>query len=216
MRHLSLFVVLVSCGLVFSACSDNTNTSVDSESNATVPATLIEPMPAVSEQPQEQEKEEKKSKAAGLLDMANKILDKVDSESEEAKKAKEWMNDKFGGESGGESFIPEDAAKWAADAFGKLKEKGMTTASNPSEWLKEDIRNMNALKYKIVKVSLDDLEALEDQLNKMGQLKWDCFHVAEKGDETILFFKKEKRSILKNIPVRDMMKLVPLMGNGDN
>ena len=216
MRHFSLFVILVSCGFIFSACSNNSETS-----NVEVPAptktTISESAPLVKvSEPQEQEKEEKKSRAGGLLDMANKILDKVESESDEAKKAKEWMNDKFGGESGGESFIPEDAAKWAADAFGKLKDKGMTTAANPSEWLKEDIRNMNALKYKIVKVSLDDLDALEDQLNKMGQLKWDCFHVAEKGGDTILFFKKEKRSILKNIPVRDMMKLVPLMGNGDN
>jgi hypothetical protein len=212
MRYQFCIAFLVLFGFMISACSESTPVL---ESNSNI---RIEAKPAVgssASQPGEtpQQEDEKKSTAGGLLDFANKLIEKAESNSEDAKKAKEWMNDKFGSESGGESFIPEDAAQWAADAFSKLKDKGMTSAGSPSQWLKEDIRNMNALKYKIVKVSLDDLEALEDELNRMGQLKWDCFHVAEKNGETILFFKKEKRSILKNIPVRDMMKLVPLMGD---
>ena len=91
----------------------------------------------------------------------------------------------------------------------------MTGAGNAQEWVTEDIRNMNAFKYKIEKVSFDDLEALENQLNHLGQLKWECFHVAERGSETVMFFKKERRSLLKNIPLSDMMKIVPFMGKGE-
>lgn len=47
-----------------------------------------------------------------------------------------------------------------------------------------------------------------------GKLRWDCFHAVTKDGETILFLKKERRSILKNIPLKDMLKLVPLMGDG--
>ena len=162
-----------------------------------------------------QEQEEKKSAGKKLFDIANKLLDeKAKSGSDGAKKVQEMMGDKFSEFASDSGQIADDAAKWATDAFKSLKAKGLTSASNPKDWLTEDIRNMNALKYKVVKISMDDLDNVEDQLNRLGELRWDCFHAVEKDGETILFFKKEKRSILKNIPVKDMLKLVPLMNDG--
>lgn len=164
---------------------------------------------------QEESSDDPKSATKGLLDFASKIIkEQSDSGNETAKKAQDWMTDKFGEASDSGSQIADDAAKWAADAYQSLKDKGLTSADNAKDWLTEDIRNMNALKYKIVKISMDDLDAVEDQLNDLGKLRWDCFHAVEKDGDTILFFKKERRSVLKNIPVKDMLRLVPLMGDG--
>lgn len=166
-------------------------------------------------QKQDAQEPEEKSATKGILDFANKIIkEQADSGNENAQKAKDWMADKFGDASESGSQIADDAAKWASDAFESLKGKGLTSAENAKDWLTEDIRNMNALKYKVVKVSMNDLDAVEDQLNELGKLRWDCFHAVEKDGETVLFFKKERRSVLKNIPVKDMLRLVPLMGDG--
>ena len=179
----------------------------------------VEATPVVANAPvnaplQEQESKPK-SKAAGLFGKAKDLLEQAaDSGSQEAETAKKWMTDKFGDASESGSQVAEDAAQWASDAFDSLKQKGLTTADSASEWVTQDIRNMNALKYKVVTVSLDDLEAVEDKLNELGKLRWDCFHVVEKDGKTVLMFKKERRSMLKNIPVSDMLRLVPLMGDG--
>ena len=166
---------------------------------------------SVSNQEQSDETEDD----GGLLGRAKSLLkDAADSGSKEAGAAQKWMSDKFGDATDSGSQIADDAAKWASEAFESLRDKGLTTADSASDWVTEDIRNMNALKYKIVKISMDDLEAVEDQLNDLGKLRWDCFHAVAKDGETILFFKKERRSILKNIPLKDMLKLVPLMGDG--
>ena len=209
MRQILCLYFFFVCGFSLIACSDQNAVNQRTTALETTNELAAKQPIAVTQEEQLPEK----STAGGLLDFANKILEKADEKSDEAKKAKDWMNEKFGDASGSGMQIADDASKWAADAFKKLKEKGMTTATSPAQWLQEDIRNMNALKYKVVKIELNDLEAVEDELNKLGALRWDCFHVTEKDGQAVLFFKKERRSLLKNIPVRDMMKLVPLMGN---
>ena len=206
MRYALSLLLIASFGFFTAACSENTPVS-NRDAVATPEA---EPSPPIATQEQESEK---KSKVVDLLDFANKVIEKVDDSGNQADKAKQWMNEQFGGGSGDAAQVADDAAKWAADAFKKLKGTGMTTAGTPGQWLQEDISNMNALDYKVVSFKLDDLDALEDELNRLGKLRWNCFHVVEKTDQSILFFKREKRSMLKNLPVRDMMKLIPLMNN---
>lgn len=198
-----IFVVL----FTFVACDSAT----ENGSSANVAKNSV----ANKEKAQQEEDDEQKSAGKSLLDIANKLLDeKAKSGSEGAKKVQELMSEKFGELSDGNSEIAEDAAKWASDAFKSLKGKGLTSADSAKDWITEDIRNMNALKYKVVKISLANLEAVEDELNRLGKLRWDCFHAVEQDGQTILFFKKERRSIIKNIPVKDMLKLVPLMNDG--
>ena len=188
-------------------CSETGKTVAESESKVV--------RKVVIQQEEDAQEEGMESPTKGLLDFANKLInEQAESGSETAKKASDWMSDKFGEASDSGSEIAEDAAKWASEAFKSLKDKGLTQADNAKDWLSEDIRNMNALKYKIVKISMSDLDAVEDQLNELGKLRWDCFHAVEKDGETILFFKKERRSVLKNIPVKDMLRLVPLMSDG--
>ena len=207
MHKALLLLVFSVCGLLVACRNEPGIAEVEN-----APTKIV----AKESSPQDQESDEKEeSGAKKLLNMANKFLDEqAESGSDNAKKAQQWMSDKFGDASDSGSEIAEDAAKWASEAFESLKDKGMTSADSASQWLTEDIRNMNALKYKVIKISLDDLDELEDQLNDLGKLRWDCFHAVEKDGHTILFLKKERRSILKNIPVRDMMRLIPLMSEG--
>lgn len=204
-----LLVSIVSLG-----CGGETSVVTSPPAIKSTPVVVSEPIP---ETPSQQDEPKQESKSGGLFDKAKGLLKQAaDSGSEEAGMAQEWMSDKFGDASESSSQIAEDATKWASDAFDSLKQKGLTSADSASEWVTQDIRNMNALKYKVVTVSMDDLEAVEDKLNELGKLRWDCFHAVEKDGKTVLMFKKERRSLLKNIPVNDMLRLVPLMGNSSN
>lgn len=193
---------------------------VGCQESASIPEVASKAAVAVhAEQPvasQQQQEEENPSRADRLLNKATDLFKKAaDSTSDGAGVSKEWIVDKIREASDGGGAIGDDVAEWANKMFEDVKSSGMTGAGNAQEWVTEDIRNMNAFKYKIEKVSFDDLEALENQLNHLGQLKWECFHVAERGSETVMFFKKERRSLLKNIPLSDMMKIVPFMGKGE-
>ena len=193
----NLFLILtITVALVSIGCSD---ANIVSNAEAVAETAPVANMTVAAESgQQEQDGTPAKSKTKSLLDFANKVLEEqAESGSEGAQKAKEWMSDKFGDATDSGSQIADDAAEWATDAFQSLKDKGLTSADNASQWLTEDIRNMNALKYKVVKVPMDDLEALEQRLNDLGKLRWDCFHAVEKDGSTVLFFKKERRSILK-------------------
>ncbi len=139
----------------------------------------------------------------------------TDSSSDGADTARKWITDRMYDATDSGTAIAGDASEWASEMFQSLKDQGLTSADNARQWLTDDIRNMNALNYKIVRVSLDDLEAVEAKLNELGALRWECFHAVDQDGETVLFFKKNSRSILRNIPATDLMKLIPLMGSSD-
>ena len=147
--------------------------------------------------------------AAKLIEQA------AESDSKGADNARKWIADRLNDATNSSSAIAGDASEWASEMFHSLKDQGLTSADSARQWLTDDIRNMNALNYKIIKVSLDDLAAVEEQLNELGAARWECFHAVNTDQETVLFFKKNRRSILKNIPATDLMKLIPLMGNGE-
>ncbi len=150
---------------------------------------------------------------AGLLDRATDLIRKAtDSSAEGAETTRKWIEEKINDTTESSSGITEDASEWANNMYNSLKDQGLTTADNTRQWLTEDIRNMSAFEYRIAKIPLSDLPALEDELNELGKSRWECFHAVEQNGDMILFFKKGRRSILKNIPVKDLMKLIPLMG----
>ncbi len=152
----------------------------------------------------------------GMLEQASDLFDQAaKSGGDNARKAKEWLQDKFNDAYDSSSQIADDTSGWVNDTYKSLKEKGLTTADSAKQWLSDDIQSMGAWEYKVIKIGKDEAsEVMERQLNDFGKLRWECFQVVESGDSMKLMFKRSKRSYLKNVPLRDLMKLVPLMGGG--
>lgn len=113
------------------------------------------------------------------------------------------------------SDAADGTAEWANDVYKQLKDRGLTTANSAGQWVTEDYQSLGDWEYKIIKLDSDQsVEQSEKELNELGRSRWECFQVtAASGNAHYYFFKRPKKSYLKNIPLRDMLKLVPLIDN---
>ncbi|MEL7500274.1 MAG: hypothetical protein AAFN77_21945 [Planctomycetota bacterium] len=168
-----------------------------------------EPDDSIAQESAEQEKEPASGDStdeppSNLLGKASDLFQKATkSSSDSAQAAGGWIQDKLNGatESSG------DAVAWANQTFESLKAKGLTTASDTSEWLTTDWNNMESWEYKIISSASMDNAELESKLNELGAQGWECFDVT--GDRLML--KKPRESYLRRLPFKDLLRLAPLM-----
>ena len=165
---------------------------------------------------QEQEKQDEQDSDKGVLKQASQLLDNAaKSGTEGATMAKDWLQEKFSDVYDSSSQIADDTSGWVNDTYKSLKDQGLTHAGSATQWLTDDIRAIGSWEYKVISLNANDsVEAIEAKLNEHGGKKWECFHVVEGAESMKLMFKRAKRSYLKNGPLKDLMKLVPLMGGG--
>ena len=149
----------------------------------------------------------------GILDRASDLYNKTKQAGIAGNAAKKWLSETYqdASESGGQTA--EETAKWVNDMYKSLKDQGLTTASDAGQWLSDDLRNMNAWSYKVVPIAVNEPEEAEKRMNELGKQGWECFHVSEQESGTVFFFKKSNKSYLKSIPVKDLLRLIPLMGS---
>lgn len=127
--------------------------------------------------------------------------------------AGKWMQDTLDNAVDSTNSTAEDSMKWANDTYESLKKQGLTSANSTSEWLSQDWNNMDAWQYKVISIGPLDDDELTQQLNGLGSSGWECFHI-ETGQSTRMFFKKPSESYLRRLPFRDLIKLAPLLDQG--
>ena len=143
----------------------------------------------------------------GFLGKAQDLLGQAKGFGQEtASEAGEWMN----GAVGSAKDSANGTSQWITDTYNSLHEKGMTSAKDAQQWVQDDFRSMNAFEYKILPKSQTSPETLEATLNELGQERWDCFEV----DAGAFYFKRQKKSYLRNIPLKDLMRFLPV-GDGE-
>ena len=138
----------------------------------------------------------------GFLGKAQDLLGQAKEFGQEtASEAGEWMN----GAVGSAKDSANGTSQWITDTYNSLHEKGLTSAKDAQQWVQDDFRNMNAFEYKILPKSQTSPESLEATLNELGQERWDCFEV----DAGAFYFKRQKKSYLRNIPLKDLIRFFP-------
>ena len=149
----------------------------------------------------------------GTLIKARDLLRQADKSSGGVTK---WLGDRLQDATDGGQDAASGSLEWANRTFESLKKQGLTTAGSAQEWVLEDYTSMGAWEYKVVKMLPADLvDETEAELNKLGAKRWECFNVvAPTPPQThyLYYFKREKKSYLKSLPLKDLMRLVPLMG----
>lgn len=153
---------------------------------------------------QEQEKGE-----SGIGDKIGNLVEQAKSKAPSMDDVKKMFND--AGDATGQTA--DDTMKWANEMYKSLSERGMTTTTNVKDWISEDWNNINAWEYQVVSVQTEDPAALQKKLNESGSQRWDCFHVSSSGAKTTFFMKRQKKSYMKSLPLKDMLKLIPLLDN---
>lgn len=183
------------------------------EPAAIVPVAELE---LVAEEPSDQEtagEDAVQDEAAdgSLGDKVSEFLQKAKATAPTLDGTKKWFSDT--GEATGQSA--EDTMKWVNETYKSLSDRGLTTAKDAGDWVSEDWNSMGAWEYKVVLIGsaaiVQDANLLESTLNEHGKQRWDCFHVSSEDGGFRFFMKRAKRSYLKNMPLRDVLKLVPLL-----
>ncbi len=78
-------------------------------------------------------------------------------------------------------------------------EGARTRAQELGELSAEELQELWAIEYKTLEVTHTDLVALDEQLNALGQERWECYHVSEDGDDKVFYFKRRKSNAIANL-----------------
>ncbi len=75
-------------------------------------------------------------------------------------------------------------------------ENAQTKAKELRELSAEELQEIWAIEYKTIKVTHSDLAAMDEQLNELGQERWDCYHVSEDAEGKVFYFKRRKSNAI--------------------
>ena len=94
----------------------------------------------------------------------------------------------------------------------KLYEKnfgdGKKLTEQTKQWVKEDIENMGDWEYKIVAFGRKATTEMENDLNQLGNERWQCFWVEPSGKNKVFYFKRTKKSYIQKIPAGDLLRII--------
>lgn len=98
--------------------------------------------------------------------------------------------------------------------YEEAKEKGEKVPSDVYAWIEQDLQRGGAWEYRIVRLADDSDEGLEAELNRLGAERWEVTWMERDKRELRLFLKRPGSSYLRNIPIPDLLRFLPL-GSGD-
>ncbi|MDB4372252.1 hypothetical protein N9Z53_00615 [Mariniblastus sp.] len=132
-----------------------------------------------------------------------------------ASDAGQWVQETLGDATKSGAQSAADTWDWANETFESLKSQGLTSAQSTSQWLGQDWKNMESWQYQIVVLDGEPAEVAK-KLNELGEQGWECFEVTDlTSTSTKFYMKKPTFSYLRQLPFKDVIKLVPLMNTGE-
>jgi hypothetical protein len=99
-------------------------------------------------------------------------------------------------------------------AYESAKSQGLTAAGNAKDWLLDDIASSRRWEYRVVTATEQEPAALEKTLNELGREGWQCFFVQPRGTSLTFFMQRHPPSVSHNIPMGDLLKILPYLGLG--
>lgn len=93
------------------------------------------------------------------------------------------------------------------ELYEKARERGERVPGDLAEWIKQEVQKIGAWEYKIVVLQGREDARIEEELNDLGQSRWECYWVERDGRRIRLFLKRPPKSYLRRIPVRELLKL---------
>ena len=60
----------------------------------------------------------------------------------------------------------------------------------------EELQELWAIEYTSLHVPHADLTRVDEQLNEMGQERWECYHVSENGQGRVFYFKRNRSNVI--------------------
>ena len=63
----------------------------------------------------------------------------------------------------------------------------------------DELSEIWAIEYRTLLVPHADLETLDEQLNALGQERWECYHVSDEAQGQRFYFKRPKSTAISNL-----------------
>ena len=80
--------------------------------------------------------------------------------------------------------------------------------SQAKNWVKGDIENIGDWEYKIVAFADKAHPELENELNQLGESRWQCFWVESSGKNKVFYFKRSKISYMHKMPAGEILEII--------
>ncbi|MBS1272373.1 MAG: hypothetical protein MAGBODY4_01517 [Candidatus Marinimicrobia bacterium] len=94
----------------------------------------------------------------------------------------------------------EKVTRKAKDKIGQLSRKAKPLKEDVKQLTDDQITKLWAVEYKTVKLSDEEISGIDSVINGYGANRWDCYHVERTGNTWYFFFKRRKKSALRNLP----------------
>ena len=83
------------------------------------------------------------------------------------------------------------------------------TPDDPVEWAKEDLERYGDWEYRVVAVAELDAAALEEELNELGQERWEVFWLERTEQGLSVLLKRPAVSYLRAVPFSQIGRAIP-------
>ena len=99
--------------------------------------------------------------------------------------------------------------------YERAKEAGEKVPVDIYAWIRYDLERVNNWEYHVVVTNSANNEAITARLNELGAQRWECLGMSSHRDELVFVFKRRVKSYLRHIPVRELLYLLSVGGEGD-
>ena len=106
----------------------------------------------------------------------------------------------------GELSRAEQALEELQRFIGEVRER---VPEAPVEWAKEDLARYGDWEYRVVTLAELEADALEEELNELGQERWEVFWIERTDQGLNLFLKRPTVSYLRAVPFSEIGRVVP-------
>ncbi len=108
----------------------------------------------------------------------------------------------------------DDAMDYVTGLYQSAKKNGETKAGSAQDWIMDDWKKGGTWQYKVLTLPATAKNA-EAELNKLGKSRWECYSVVADGETRTYHFKRATQSVIRNLPAKELFRLLPLLGGGD-
>ena len=96
--------------------------------------------------------------------------------------------------------------------YDRALEAGGSASDDVVTWTAEDLARIGAWEYRVESLSPEDDAAMAAALNEWGRERWEVFWVERDGEGYTFLLKRSARSLLRHVPVSDLLRLLPNAG----
>ncbi len=113
------------------------------------------------------------------------------------------------------SDVTDGAVDLVTSLYESAKETGETQTTNARDWVVGDLKKGGSWQYRVLQTPHDP-ESQQAALSEAGKARWECYSVVRTENDTLLYLKRPARSVIRSLPAKELLRLLPLLGGEDD